>query len=380
MLDIDTPGGRVDAALAIKNILLDAKVPTIAYVNRNALSAGALIALSAEKLYMVPGGTIGAATPIIGDVSKKAPEKVVSALRSAFAGAAEARGRDPKLAKAMVDDSIDIPDISKPGKLLTLTTEEAKKLEFIDGVSISLSDALNKAGFEDVRIFEQKPALAENIVRFITRGEVASLLMTIGFLAVLLEFKGAGWGIAGIIALLCYGLLFWGHHIAGLAGGEEIAFVGIGIGLILLEVLVIPGIGIAGIGGAALLIYGLVMMLVGETVTPDAVMGAMLTVSIAAIASIVLAVVMIRVMFGRAEGNKLILTDSYADGKAVATDHDIKIGDRGQATTMLRPAGIAIINGQRMDVVTQGDLIDVNQAIVVHSVEGNRVVVRKDQT
>lgn len=375
VLDIDTPGGRVDAALAIKNSLLDAQVPTVAYVNRNALSAGALIALSAEKLYMAPGGTIGAATPIIGDVTKKAPEKVVSALRSAFAGAAEARAKNPKIAKAMVDDSIEIAGISEKGKLLTLTSEEANKLKFSDGTASSLENALTLAGYTNINVLQQQPAIAEQIVRFITRGEVASLLMTIGFLALLLEFKGAGWGIAGLIAIACYGLLFWGHHIAGLAGGEEIAFIIVGVLLILLEILVIPGVGIAGIGGVGLLLYGLVMMLVGETVTGPAVVEAMTLVSISLILSVIGAVILLRLLFGKSSDSKLVLDNGYAEPN-VNTPNTVKIGDTGITTTMLRPAGIALINGQRIDVVTQGDLMEAQQAVIVHSIEGNRVVVK----
>ena len=196
VLDLDTPGGRVDAAWKIIDDLRDAEVPTFAYVNRRALSAGAMIALAADRIYMRPGSTMGAATPVTGD-GEKASEKMVSAMRSEFRALAQDRGLDPMIAEAMVDESVEVPGVSEAGKLLTLTTAEATEIEVADGEVRDFLELLEEVGLEGAAVSELRPNWAEAIVRFLTNPVVAPLLLSLGFLGIIVEVRTPSFGIAG---------------------------------------------------------------------------------------------------------------------------------------------------------------------------------------
>lgn len=389
LLDIDTPGGRVDAALQIKDLLLSSKVPVITYVNRHALSAGALIAMAGEKMYMAPGSAIGAATPIIGEVTEKAPEKIVSALRSSFASTAEARGRSPNVAKAMVDDEISFGTYAPSGKLLTLTAQEAKRLEFTDGIKNTQEDVLSAVNASDADIIVLTPSAAENFVRFITSAMVSSLLLTIGFLGITLELKTPGFGFGGLLAIAAYGLFFWGHHLAGLAGMEDILLVLGGVFLIILEIFVIPGFGVIGLAGLIAVLAGLIMALTGnpDVVPVEAYIDAATNVSIALFSAIVLALIVVKMIFkDNMFSSGFVLTGSYRDDHNVSQseakykEHEIantlKIGEKGKAHTALRPAGTAIFKDKKYSVVTEGDFIDAKANIEIVLIEGGRIVVR----
>lgn len=389
LLDIDTPGGRVDAALAIKDALLGANVPIITYVNRHALSAGALIAMAGKDMYMAPGSAIGAATPVIGDVSEKAPEKIVSALRSAFASTAEARGRSPNLAKAMVDEDIKIRKFAPEGKLLTLTARETVQLEFSEGIKADEAAVLATIGAQPGDVIELKTSTAEEFVRFITSSAVSSLLLTIGFLGLTLELKTPGFGLGGILAIAAYGLFFWGHHLAGLAGMEDILLVLGGIFLILIEFFVIPGFGVIGIAGLIAVLAGLLLALTGNpaVVPMETYIDAATNIAMALTFAIILSLVIIRLVFkDKMFASGFVLKGSYdsedeIDPMSVSRETDereisLRIGDIGTAHTDLRPAGTAIFEDEKYSVVTQGDYIEANKEIEIVEIEGTRIVVR----
>ncbi|MEX0979487.1 MAG: nodulation protein NfeD, partial [Gemmatimonadota bacterium] len=220
ILDIDTPGGRVDAAERITNAVSDANVPVYALVNRHAYSAGAMIALSARGIYMRPGSVIGAAAPVGGDGSM-APEKIVSAMRSAMRSLAEARGLDPQVAEAMVDQDIEIPGVIEEGKLLTLTTEEAVALGYAQEITdwVALMTELGTTGLP---LNDMGVNWAERLVRFFSNPIVAPFLLSLGFLGLLVEIKTPGFGIAGAAGILSLSLFFGSHLIIGLAGMEAL--------------------------------------------------------------------------------------------------------------------------------------------------------------
>ena len=157
VLEINTPGGRLDAALQIKNAILDSRVPVIAFINREAFSAGALIALAAHEIYMAPGAVIGAATPVDQE-GEKASEKVVSGIRKDFKALAEVRGRNPLVAEAMVDEAVAVEGLVEEGKLLTLSTQEALEWGYAEGEVEDLPALLVAAGLEGVQLIETSPA------------------------------------------------------------------------------------------------------------------------------------------------------------------------------------------------------------------------------
>jgi len=254
IFDINTFGGRVDAATQIKDAILGADIPTIAFINRRAISAGALISLSCEKIYMTGGGLIGAATAV-DMTGKKGSEKVISFMREEMASTAEKRGRSKEIARGMVDeeltfthlviggDSIKVDDIEgrKDGKLISLTTEQALKYKIADGTAENMEALLDSLGYSSFETIETAENWSEAIVRFLTNPVVASLLTTFGFLGILFELQSPGWGIPGFVGLTCLILSLSASYIAQLATMSDMLFVLTGLALILLEVLVIPG-------------------------------------------------------------------------------------------------------------------------------------------
>jgi membrane-bound serine protease (ClpP class) len=384
VLDINTFGGRVDAAVQIRDALLASRVRTIAFVNKRAISAGALIALAAEKIVMTDGSTIGAAMPVQmgqpGEKTEPVGEKTVSYVRKEFRATAESRKRPPLIAEAMVDADVVIPGLIEKGKLLTLTTEEALKHKLIDFRADSIESALQQLGLVAPEIRGASANWAENVVRFLTHPVVSSLLITIAMLGIILEMRTPGFGVPGALGLSSLALFFGGHWLVQLAGWEELLIGVAGVLLLLLEVLVIPGFGVAGVLGIAAIVASLVLSLVGPGFTTAVVLAAagrvVISLAFALVASLVLLRFLPRLPFGR----RLILSRGMAaaDGYASAPESDAQwLGKTGRASSPLRPAGIADIEGRRVDVVSDGDHIDAGQLVKVVQVDGNRVVVRR---
>ena len=230
ILEIDTFGGRVDAATQIRDKIMSLNVPTVAYVKNRAWSAGALIALSAEYILIDKSASIGAAEPRPED------EKNISALRAEFTSTALSRGRSEDIAAAMVDKDVEIKGIIEKDKILTLNAEQAIKLDFVDGNASSIEEVLNFLNLEDAKIVYIYPNWAENISRFVTNPVVSPLLLSIGFLGLIIEFWTLGWGIAGSVGIISLSLFFGGHIIVGLAGFETIILFAIGLLLLLIEI------------------------------------------------------------------------------------------------------------------------------------------------
>lgn len=383
---LNTPGGALDAALDMKDAVLNSRVPTIALVDRQAFSAGALITIATEEIYMVPGGVVGAATPVLGGTGEKASEKVVSAVRKDFAATAEARGLDPRVAEAMVDEDVEVPGLVEEGKLLTLTLQEAKTWGYATGSVDGLEQLLEIKGLASAELVDTSPTLAERTVQFLTNPVVSSLLITIGFLGLLFELQTAGWGVGGTVGLVALGLFFFGHFVAGLAGWEGVALVIAGIVLMGLEVLVIPGFGVAGILGILAFVGGLYISLVGDFSSTDQLLrggyilgGAFVLITVGTWLSLTY------LPRTRSFGGLVLQSSSSQKPYPYLADSDPRHGESrtdltgvtGQAITDLRPSGMALIEGQRVDVVSQGEYIEAGAVIEVVHDEGYRRVVRR---
>lgn len=386
VLDINTFGGRVDAAVAIRDHLLNAPVRTIAFINQRAISAGALIALACETIAMTRGGTIGAAAPVTGGgtgESVPADEKSVSYVRKEFRATAEARERPPELAEAMVDKDVVIGGIIDAGKLLTLTTTEAVDLKVADHVADSLEAVLGAVNLSGATVIRVGETWAESVVRFLTHPVVSSLLMTLALLGILLEIRTPGFGAPGAIGLMCLGLFFWGHWIVQLAGWEELLLIGVGIVLIAVEVLVIPGASVAGVAGVIAMVSGLALVLVGAGATVPIVIQALGRVALSVLIALVGSVLALRLLPQLPFGRRLILDTGMSAGLGwvSAPESDQQwLGRSGTASSPLRPAGIATIDGRRVDVVSDGGFINAGAPIVVSRVDGNRIVVSEEKT
>lgn len=380
ILEVNTHGGRVDAAVVIRDQLLRAQVPTVAFVNKRAISAGALITLAAEKVAMARGGTIGAAAPIqlgpTGEDSKPASEKTVSYVRKEFRATADARKRNGPIAEAMVDPDVEIPGVIEKGKLLTLTTEDAIRHKIADIEADDLDGVLTALGIPDAQVHRVGENWAEQLVRFLTHPIVASLLMSLGMLGILVELRTPGFGLPGLIGILSLSAFFWGHMLVELAGWEQLMMVAAGVVLLVLEIFVLPGFGVAGLLGAAALVLGLSSSLFGAGATVASILVALSRVLIASAIAVVAALLLFRLLPRLPGGRSLVLSAALPGAQpSSALEHRTLLGVVGTTLTPLRPSGLASLDGQRVDVVSQGEYIPAGESIVVLREEGSRVVV-----
>ena len=375
---INTPGGRIDSAVDIKDTILNAKMPTIAFVDKSAISAGAVISLACDSIYMTTGSSIGAATAVDLE-GKKASEKIISYFRAQMRATAEAKGRRADIAEAMVDEQIEVKGINKKGMLITLTYSEALKYDISDGTVETIDGVLSFLGKERSPVVWIKPNWAENIVRFLTHPIVSSLLISLGFLGLIIEIKTPGWGLGGTLALIALALFFGSHWIVHLAGIGELLLFGGGVILLAVEIFVIPGFGVVGVTGIALILVSLYLSLVGHMPRPEDITIASYSVTGAFFLTILGGYVVFK-MFPRTPlFSKLTLETVESSGKgyiSAETSSDL-IGKAGNALSDLRPSGIADINGQRLDVVTEGEYIEKGTKVVVVEVKGSRIVVKK---
>lgn len=378
VLEIETPGGRVDAAERISAAISRAEVPVYAYVNMHAYSAGAMIALSAERVLMRVGSVMGAATPVDGS-GTKASEKMVSAMRARMRALAEARGLDPAIAEAMVDEAIAIEGVVDGGRLLTLTTGEAAELGYAEVVG-GWDGVLEAIGLEGAAVVDAEVNWAERIVRFFTNPVIAPFLLSLGFLGLLVEIRSSGFGLAGAAGLLSLALFFGSHLLVGLAGAEDLILVAAGIVLIGVEVFVVPGFGVFGIVGIIALLGGVFMAQIGSLPTQADLARATGVLSSAIILVAVAAWFLLQSMFGswrlRRSGVILPETTDRDEGYTSADVRTDMEGAEGVAITDLRPAGVGLFGEERMDVVSESEWIEEGTRIRVLSAEGYRHVVR----
>lgn len=360
---IDTPGGRLDSALEIRRTIVGSPVPTAAYVEHWAISAGALLALSAQHLYMAPGATIGAAEP------RPADEKTISAVRAEFEAMAQRNGRDPRVAAAMVDASIAIDGLVGAGEILTLTADRAEEIGFIDGVAAGRPELLAALGAGEARVVETEPRPAERFARLVTHPVAAPILLAAGFMGLVAELLLPGFGLPGFVGIAALALYFGGHMLAGLAGWEVIVLFLVGVVLLAVEVFV-PGFGLFGVAGLG-------AMLLSIFLTAPSAADALRSLFAALGASLVLGVVLIRYAGARGLWSRLALGERLSgDQGYVAPSYPPElVGRTGRSLTPLRPSGTALIDGRRWDVVTEGTFVAADRPVRVVAVEGVRIVV-----
>lgn len=378
---VNTLGGRVDAAIQIKDAILSTKILTIAFVNHRAISAGALITLSCDKIVMVPGGSIGAAT-VVDQAGKKVGEKYQSFMRSEMRAIAEKNGRRVDIAQGMVDEKIVVEGLVDSTQLITLTTNEALQYGIADTSLSEMEAILSAFNLKGSEIIDKDSNWAEDVVKFLNNGIVSSILIMIGFFGLFAEVKTPGWGVpgtAGIIALL---LFFGSSYVLALASIIDILLFAIGLVLVILEIFVIPGFGVAGISGIILIIVSLFLALTGTNlpyVDTSIISLAIIQLSSALVGALILIFILAKYLPKTSTFSRLILIDSEINKKGFVSANKISkiVGKKGVALTTLRPAGIAEIDGKRLDVVTEGTYIEKGEKIVVISSEGFKVVVAK---
>jgi membrane-bound serine protease (ClpP class) len=396
---MDTPGGTLQAASDIVRTIQKIKVPTYTFVEKDAFSAGAIIAMGTKHIYMAPGTVIGDAMPImmtpwggVQEMPEDIKEKSVSAVAALIRSAAEEGGHNKELAEKMVRRELEfkIGDevISPAGQLLTLTNVEAErkvgKLKqplLSEGTVENVNALLKTIGLEDAAVKEMEVTLIERVARFIAA--LAPLFLIVGLLGLYIEFKMQGAIIPGAIGVLCLAIFFWGHHIAGLAGMEDILIFLLGMALLTMEILFIPGFGAFGFLGIGMMLWALLDAMIekypGGPWYPawPAAQAPLLKLSVSLIGSAIAAMLLAKFLPETRLFKNIGLetTTSKKDGYTASDDSKSLIGLEGRALSALRPAGSAEFDGRRLDVVTRGDYLIGGTPIRIVESHGSRIIV-----
>lgn len=398
IIEMNTPGGRVDSAVEIADLILEAETPIYMYVNPEATSAGAIISLAADGIYMNENAQIGTAAPVMmsgGETSENMDAKILSYVLAKVRSICERKGYDERtteIALAMVDKDMEIDGITERGKLLTLTAIEALELGFIDSVVLDIDGVLDGIGLADATLVSFESTLFELIARFLSSSAVSSLLLTIGFLGLFIEVRTPGFGIPGAVGLAALVLFFFGASLAGLAGWESVILFILGFILLGVELFVIPGFGVAGVLGMVSIIASLVLaMLDAPIISPDfsiavsweeilqSVSLVLFSMTLAMVGALLLPLLFPVALSSRQFASWLVLTTEERGEEGYNSASETLatlVGLAGTARTPLRPAGIAEIDGQRIEVVSQGGFVPAHTPVTVVKVEGRRVVVK----
>ena len=395
VLQLNTPGGRLDAALDIKDAILNTNIPVYSFVNRKAYSAGSLFALASDKIFMAPGSLLGAAAPVdqFGNIAN---EKVISVVREEFRTLAQLRGRDPEFAEAMVDPDVFIDGVTEQGKLLVLSADDAIALGYAEGKTQSLLSLIDSVDLSGSVIEEIPKNLKENLVGVLTNPVVSFFLISFGVLGLIFELLVPGFGVFGIAGSIMLSLFLWGHVLAGFAGWESILLIVAGLILIGLEIFFLPGVGIIGGLGLLAFLAGMFLSLIGNDPTAGDFQRASL-ILMASFVVLSLAVLLILNFMPRAKLFKgLVLRSEMikgsgvdptlksvtankpdTDGTSVVRKKAGLVGLTGITVTDLTPSGIVLLDGRRLDVISEGDYIPHGSTVEFITDEGYRRVVRK---
>lgn len=370
IFEMDTLGGEVQAALEIGQMLRNTTVPTVVYIKGEAISAGAYIALNAQTILMEPGSAIGAAEPRTFS-GQTADPKTVAFWSSNMRAAAEATGRNPEVAAGMADRSIVIQGLTKKGQLVSLSAEQAIQWDIADKLVENSEEVLPTLELQDATVKHLDLTLSEKLARWITSPYVIPILLLVGIGGLVIEVFTPGFGAPGGLGLIALGLYFFGHYIAGFAGAETMVLFTIGLLFLAIEFF-LPGFGVMGVLGAIAFLAAVI------SAAFDPMFG-FTSVVIAFVITGIGVLTAIKVFGARGRWKKLVLEDVQKNQEGYVAYHvkNELLGKEGVAVTPLRPAGVAQIDGNRHDVISEGRMIPAGATVQVVQVKGVRVVVRE---
>jgi membrane-bound serine protease (ClpP class) len=385
IIHMDTYGGAVKDADDIRTMILESKIPIYSFIDKDAASAGALISIACDSIYMAPGASIGAATVVVGGSGEAAPDKYQSYMRSMMRSTAEARGRDPKIAEAMVDEKLEVEGVSKAGEVVTFTVSEAIANNFCEGQVSSIDDLLAQQGKSDYEIVYYEPSAIEDVIALFLNPVVSGFLILIIFAGIYFELQTPGIGfplLASAIAIILY---FIPYYLTGLATNWEIAVFIIGVVFLLVEIFVLPGFGVFGILGIVGILAGLTLGMVPNDafdftfVASGKLFSALLTVILAAI----LATVLIFTLTPKVNEWKafssisLATTQQSTEGYTSTSYSNSLVGQEGIAHTRLMPSGKILVEDEVYDAYSRGEFIDRGEKVKIISAEGTSLKVKK---
>lgn len=387
LIEMNTYGGLLDAADSIRTKILDTSIPVYVFINKNAASAGALISLACDSIYMAPGANIGAAT-VVDQQGKPLPDKYQSYMRSLMRSTAEVTGRNPEIAQAMVDPRLFVPGVSDSGKVLSMTPSEAVKHGFCEAEVNNIKEIMAHAGIRHYKTIPYHITATDKMVRFLIRPWVSGLLIMIIIGGLYFELQSPGIGFPLAASILAALLYFAPLYLEGLANHWEILLFLAGVALIIVEIFVIPGFGISGILGILFMTGGLSLALVRSTgpgffdVNLMAMAKASLLVIIAGTLALFGSIYLTKVIFGSRRFRYLGLekTQEKASGYSTASEsYQAMVGRQGVSLTKLRPAGKVQIGEQIFDAVARYRFIDKEETIEVVDYQQAQLIVKKKE-
>ncbi|WP_020528429.1 NfeD family protein [Flexithrix dorotheae] len=388
IIDMDTYGGAVNDADDIRSMILEYEKPVYVFINKNAASAGALISIACDSIYMEKGANIGAATVVNGVDGAKAPDKYQSYFRSIMRSTAEANGRNPKIAEAMVDENLEVEGVSEAGQVITFTASEAIKNGFCEGMAESVEDVLEINNIENAEIIKYKPSGTEEIIAFFLNPAISSLLILIIIGGLYFELQTPGVGFPIIASIMAAVLYFTPYYLNGLAANWEIIAFGVGVLLIAAEIFVIPGFGVAGISGIILTVGSLALVMVDNDwfdfyyVPTGDLKSALLATFGGTVGAIVLMFVGASQIKSSPFLKHIALNETLQKDEGYTSSFNsdqILVGLTGKAYTVLRPSGKIMIDGKIYDASTRGDYIEKGEEVIVISDEGTSLKVKKHE-
>ncbi|NME66839.1 NfeD family protein [Flammeovirga aprica] len=385
IIDLDTYGGAVNDADHIRQLILDYPQPVFVYINKNAASAGALISIACDSIYMEKGANIGAATVVMGGTGEKAPDKYQSYMRSMMRSTAEANNRNPKIAEAMVDQDLVVEGVSKEGDVITFTTDEAIKNGFCEAEVSSIREILERNNITDYEIIKHEVSTTESIINIFLNPAISSILILIILGGIYFELQSPGIGFPLAAAVTAGVLYLVPYYLTGMAANWELLIIGLGFLLILLEVFVVPGFGVTGISGITLTILGLTLvMLENDFLDFTFVPGAKIATALISVTSAILIGGSGMFFFGhRLLGSPMmkgvVLDNDMTAEKGYTADFLVSsfIGSTGVTHSVLRPSGKVKIDDKVYDATSEGDFIGKNVPVEVVEQNGSSLRVRE---
>ena len=385
VIDMDTYGGVLTDAKEIVDQIMAVKKPVWVFINSDAASAGALISIACDSIYMSPGASIGAATVVEGVGGEAAPDKYQSYMRSIMRSTAEENNRDPRIAEGMVDERIVIDSVKQAGKVITLTTSEAIELGYCEAKVESIEEILARNGVKNYELDRFKLGVIEKIIAFFLNPVISGLLILIIIGGIYFELQSPGIGFPLFAAITALVLYLVPYYLNGLAENWEILTLLAGILLIAVEVFIIPGFGVAGITGIALTIGSLILiMLDNDYFNFDLVPGTdILMAGMVALGGFAGGMFLLFAGGSRLANTKafqnIALTDTQEKNKGYTANFvpEVAIGTSGVAYTLLRPGGKVQIGEKIYDAFTRGEFIEKGESVVVVDVEASTLKVKK---
>lgn len=385
ILHLNTFGGMLDAADKIRTMILESEIPVWVFIDNNAASAGALISIACDSIYMCSGASIGAAS-VVNQNGEIMPDKYQSYMRSLMRSTAEANGRDPNIAEAMVDPRVFIEGVNDTGKVLTFTTQEAILNGYCEGSAQNIDEILKNNNIIDYTIIEQELSWIDYFIGFLVNPIVSGILIMLIIGGIYFEFQTPGVGFPLIVAITGAVLYFAPLYLEGLASNWEILLFIAGVGLLAAEIFVIPGFGVAGVSGIFLIIMSLTFSLVHnegfdfQFTGISSILKAFFIVIISIISSFFLSIWLgQKILSSTRFGELSLFTTQKSSEGFVSVDISLKeyVGKKGIASTLLRPSGKITVDDDLFDATAETGFIDKGENVIIVKFENQQMIVRK---